>query len=181
MKKHLFLSAALFGGLALGATSCDKGGGDDKNKIEPRLFSGTATMSVMGGPVTIDNDSVEIRPMAADSSMATIRFAEQSGTVTTMNLNFSIGGFTIDSVLVDYTSEGYTMRRTNRFTTAETTATVSGMISIPETQTPVTGKLGSAEVKGQNITLHIDNLKLTEIQAMPELTLDYSGAQIAKQ
>lgn len=168
------------GGLSLGMSSCDDGGNDKRN-VEQRQFVGTATMTVMGLQAVVNNDSVRISPMSSDPSMATITFGGQSGTVDAMSMTFNIGSFTIDSVLVDYTSDGYTMRRTNKFTTTATTAEVSGAFGFPSTPTPVTGSLGSAEVKGQNLTLHIDGLKLVNIQGMPDITMDYSGTQTTQQ
>lgn len=172
MKKHPFLSAALFGGLALVATSCDKGGDDGNKKIDAGRFAGITTMSVTGMPMTFqvaDTMSVDI---AADDTVR-ISFAARTVSVPQMgNVQFTIGKFTIDSVLVAKTSNGYTLSRANKFSVSSTMKTGGGTADVPTT---VSGSLGNSSVADNKANVVLENVAAGNMPV--KLTFSFEGTK----
>lgn len=179
MKKHLFLSAAIFGGLALGVASCDNGGGDDNNKIDAARFAGTTTMGVVGMPAmtfqVADTMSVE---QAADNT-ARISFAARTVSVNmpgqdaaTQTMQFTIGKFTIDSVIVAKTNNGYTLSRANNFSVS---STMRGGTTTADVPTNVRGKLGSASVIDNKANVTLESVAAGQMPV--QLTFTFEGVK----
>lgn len=172
MRKHPFLSAALFGGLALVATSCDKGGDDGNKKIDAGRFAGTTTMSVSGMPMTFqvaDTMSVDI---AADDAVR-VSFAARTVNVQTQDaaMQFTIGKFTIDSVLVAKTSNGYTLSRANNFSVSSTMR-VGGGADVPTT---VRGRFGNSSVADNKAKVVLENVAAGRMPV--QLTFTFEGTK----
>lgn len=171
MKKHPFLSAALFGGLALVATSCDKGGDDGNKKIEAGRFAGTTTMSVTGMPMTFEVADTMSVDIAADDAVR-VSFAARTVSVPQMgNMQFTIGKFTIDSVIVAKTSNGYTLSRANKFSVSSTMS--RGGADVPTT---VSGSFGNSSVADNKANVVLENVAAGQMPV--QLTFSFEGTKM---
>lgn len=176
MKKHLFLSAALFGGLALGVTSCDNGGDDDNNKIDAARFAGTTTMGVVGMPTMTFQVADTMSVAQAADNTASISFAARTVSVNMPGqdavMQFTIGKFTIDSVIVAKTSNGYTLSRANSFSVSSTMRVGATTADVP---TNVRGKLGSARVADNKANVTLESVAAGQMPV--QLTFTFEGTK----
>lgn len=148
------LTAAALCALSLLAASCDDdddNNGPDDNVTTTTRYAGSTTMMAAGMDFETA-DTMTIAPMG-NTGMMTITMAARKLTIASANLEVSVGGFTIDSVVVKGPSNN--MSRKNPFNVSAKVG-IGGNVN----ELTVTGKLESGLANGSSAALSLADMKI---------------------